>query len=252
MARPGITQVQFNEVMEAQARQTGDPHKVTYAMLLGRLPASASTIRRMRAEYLQQHPKVQAFSRELPSDVVSAILSLCERREGEARRELSEQLHDDATLSERLGKECQELNDYLAEARSEAQQLATCNATFTGQLTQQASELATVRDELTVSVARVARLEQELNEARSAALAVTGRMDEIRAQSKARLEEAKRELQLAKEACAQAEHRAVSAEKTTPALEQQLSAELEARGDLQAQRQQLLGEAEQLRQECVR
>lgn len=239
MARPGISQGQFNQAMEQFVASGTPASKVTLRMLAEKLAASNSTLLRFKNLYTEAHPVTVAVTHALPGDVVAGIVAYADRREALAREDLGEQLSQAKAAESALLAEVAEVSAELEELRTAAADVATKNATLAGQNGQQALELTNLRADLIALGDRAAGLKNELHTAQAEAQAAQGRVDEIRTATSRQLQKMEGELGESNVARARAEARAADAEKRAGVLEAQLAAERTARALVESQAAEL-------------
>ncbi|MCK9687260.1 hypothetical protein [Scleromatobacter humisilvae] len=252
MPRPGITPVQFNEAMAEFVSAGSSPSKVTLKMLAERLPASNSTLVKMRNAYLEAHPETKPVARELPIDIVASIESYGDRRESVAREELGNQLAQAKAAEVALLTETKELGDELEEVRATSAQLGSRNSELTGQLEQQVREIAELKDMLSKVQGRLSLTERDFHAAQAIAQAADGRVQEIRSSADRQMEQLRAELAQARAGQVDAERRVASAVSEAAAAKAHLVGLQEAQASRQSHLDEVQASVRRLEPEAVR
>lgn len=252
MARPGITPAQFNEAMAELVTAGSSPSKVTLKMLAERLPASNSTLVRMRNAYLEAHPETRPVARELPIDIVASIEAYGDRRESVAREELGSQLAHAKASEVALLAEAKELGDELEEARATSAQLGSRNSELTGQLEQQVHEIAELKDMLSKTQEKLSLTERDLHAAHAIAQAADGRVQEIRLSADRQMEQLRAELAQARTDQVAAERRVASAVSEAAAAKARLEGLQAAQASQQSHLDEVQTSVRRLEPEAVR
>jgi chromosome segregation ATPase len=212
---------------------------------------SLTTIQRYLNEWRESRVEEDAAAR-VPADVLRALTLAFSENALSARSDMAARFEQAEEEAGALVLENEALQADQEELTRELSVRTTERDTAQGQLTERAAEIESLKAALALSDTRSAALEAPLHMARVQTQEANGRIEEIRASTSNQLEAMRAERDAARASQADAERRAIEAEKVAVDAVARLDGERNGKAALQAHADELRGAVQRLEPEARR